>query len=91
MLVEMYPNVPIEITLRSIKTLLSTEIQDPEKFEIHYEGSRKNLHESKIFPVPRQQNFGTSLGNLLSPSAANFLMADFEQKIKKGTIRFPKF
>jgi hypothetical protein len=34
--VGLYPNVPVEETLRSIKTWLSTEIQDPEKFEIYY-------------------------------------------------------
>jgi hypothetical protein len=35
--VGLYPNVPIEETVRSIKTWFSTEIQDPEKFEIYNE------------------------------------------------------
>jgi hypothetical protein len=90
--VGLYPNVSIEESLRSIKTWLSTEIQDLEKFEIYYEAvetctnHRFFQFRDNVF----KQNFGTSMGNLLSPFAANFFMADFEQKIEKDT-RFPKF
>jgi hypothetical protein len=76
--VELYPNVPIEETLRSIKTWLSTEIQEPEKFEIYYEAVETCMNQ-RFFQFRDNQrffqfrdnvyklNYGTSMGNLLWP------------------------
>jgi hypothetical protein len=38
---------------------------------------------SEDFSNVSKQNFGTSMGNSLSPFTANFFMADFEQKMKR--------
>jgi hypothetical protein len=49
--VGLYPDIPIEETLRSINTWWSAEILDSEKFEIYCEAVETCMNQ-RFFPVP---------------------------------------
>jgi hypothetical protein len=87
----LFPNVPIDLTLTLLKRWLKLHITENNTINAYVELAKLCMQEN-FFQFNGhfyKQNFGTSMGNALSPFMANLFMADLETRLSKLKI-FPR-
>lgn len=90
--INLFPSIPIDITLKILEEFLEKNNIPPEQITEYLQLTDLCMNQNSFVFNNKfyKQNFGTSMGNPLSPFLANLFMNKLENSIKTSHINFLK-